>query len=202
MGSTRIGVRSSYRTQTAPPDQSLRGLVSYKRVVQAGSVAAALGSILALALTVGDRVSGLGGHDGAPRVRIESVKLENMPLQTFLATKEQLTSDDPTGYTQKELRREVLAVNMDMLYDHSSRGVPFPGRLTLQERSGTGGKIGLVDVLQHQFVLDDSADSCGCHDFFFLPQRGREYRVEVQILRPNQPKSEPLANYTSAWSRL
>ena len=194
--------RSLAGAETAPPDEVLGGFVSYKRVLQAGSVAAALGSILALALTVGDRVSGLVGNDGAPRVRIESVKLENMPLQTFLVTKEQLTSDDPTGYTQKELRSEVLAVNMDLLYEHSSRGVPFPGRLTLQQRSGSGGSIAVVEVLQHQFVLDDSADSCGCHDFFFLPQRGREYRVEVQILRPNLPKSAPLADYTSDWSRL
>ena len=200
MSTAGIEGRGSPGEETAPPGEVLGGPLSYKRVLQAGSVAAAFGSILALALTVGDRVSGLVGNDGAPRVRIESVKLENMPLQTFLVTKEQLTSDDPTGYTQKELRSEVLAVNMDLLYEHSSRGVPFPGRLTLQQRSG--GSIAVVEVLQHQFVLDDSADSCGCHDFFFLPQRGREYRVEVQILRPNLPKSAPLADYTSDWSRL
>jgi hypothetical protein len=130
------------------------------------------------------------------------VELENMSLQTFLVTKERVTSDDPTGYTQKELTSEVVAVNMDLLYEHSSRGVPFPGRLTLHQRSGNGGSIVVVDVLQHQFVLDDGVDSCGCHDFFFLPKRGREYRVEVQVLRPNRPTSEPLADYTSDWTRL
>jgi hypothetical protein len=202
METARIEGRNSHRAQASPSDEGSRALVSYKRVLQAGSVAAAFGSILALALTVGDRVSGLVGKDGAPRVRIESVKLENMPLRTFLVTKEQVTSDDPTGYTKKELGSDVLAVDMDLLYEHSSRGVPFPGRLTLQQRSGSGGSIVVVDVLPHQFVLDDGVDSCGCHDFFFLPQRGREYRVEVQILRPNMPKSEPLADYTSDWSRL
>ena len=93
MSTAGIEGRSSAGAETAPPEV-LGGLVSYKRVLQAGSVAAALGSILALALTVGDRVSGLVGNDGAPRVRIESVKLENMPLHTFLVTKEQLTSDE------------------------------------------------------------------------------------------------------------
>lgn len=201
MGTARIKSRPD-RFQTATPEGAVSEPVSYKRVLQAGSIAAAFGSILALALTVGDRISGWVGSEGGPRVRIESVELENMPLKTFLVTKEQLTPDEPTGYTPKELSRGVLAVSMDLLYERSSRGVPFPGRLTLQQRSDGGGGIDVVDVLQHQFVLDDSIDSCGCHDFFFLPRRGREYRVEVQVLRPGQPKSEPLADYTSDWTRL
>jgi hypothetical protein len=176
--------------------------LSQKRLIQAGSLAAALGSILGLAFTVGDRVTGLFGHDDStPRVHIEKVALDTMSLRTFLVTKKAHTPGAPFGYTKKELDRDVLVVDIRAQYAHSSRGVSFPVSLTLEAR-GRDGRIEPVDAFSANYVLDDSNDSCGCHEYFRLPLRGREYRVEMQILRPNAPVSEPLDESASDWYRI
>jgi hypothetical protein len=41
-----------------------------------------------------------------------------------------------------------------------------------------------------------------CSEYFRIPQPGREYRVELQILRLNAPTSEPLGVRTSSWYRF
>jgi hypothetical protein len=195
--------RRSRRSRAAPPlDSPREPFLSLKPVLQAGSVAAALGSILALFLTVGDRVSVLwSGDSGAPRVHIDRVKLETMSLQTFLVTKKR--QEPPFGYTPKELNRDVIVANIDARYERSSRGVPFPARLTLETRA-SNGRVRAVDrPFELNYTLDASNDTCGCYHWFNLPAHGREYRVEVQILRPsNAPHSEPLADGASDWYRL
>ena len=192
--------RSGTRSRLDPPR---RRFLSLNPVLRAGSVAAALGSVLALFLTVGDRVSGLFADDdsGAPRVHIDSVELETMPLRTFLVTR--LQQEPPFGYNEKELDRDVIVASIDMRYEHSSRGVPFPAKLTLETR-GSDGRARAVDrPLELEYTLDASNDTCGCHEWFNLPSHGREYRLGVQILRPsNAPQSAPLADEESDWYRL
>jgi hypothetical protein len=190
--------RSGVATPVAAPRESF---VSQKRLIQAGSLAAALGSILGLAFTVGDRVTGLfGSDDSTPRVHIEKVALETMSLRTFLITKRAHVPGTPFGYSKKELDSDVLVVDIRAQYAHSSRGVSFPVSLTLEARRR--GRVSAVDAFSTNYVLDDRNDSCGCHEYFRIPSRGREYRVEMQILRPNAPTSEPLDESESNWYRV
>jgi hypothetical protein len=150
--------------------------------LQVGSAAAAVGSVLALTFSVGDRVSSLFKDDGALRVRIDRVELETLPLRTYLVTKEGYRLNERTGYSKAELESDVIVVNLDARYEHSSRGVQFPARLTLLSRRGKSSRIVAAEApLETQYVLEDGSDHCGCHEFFFLPSRGREYRVEAQI---------------------
>lgn len=203
MGSAQSASGRSRRAQTTPSGAERRvPFVSYKRVLQAGSVAAALGSILALVLTVGTQFSGLFGSDGTPRVHIKSVKLEPMPLGSYVMTYDPPGPGEPTGYTKKELDGKVLAVSIDMQYENATRGGHFRGILTLDERTRPGGRLLPPFSLRHDYALNAGRDSCVCHDFFFLSRPGSEYRVKVQILRPNLPHAQPFAEYTTEWSGL
>jgi hypothetical protein len=152
-------------------------------------------------LTVGDRVSGLfSGGDATPRVHIDRVGLETMPLRTYLLSKK---NQDPseTDYTDKELAQRVVVVNLDARYARSSRQVSFPARLTLQARTGTEGRPLVAEgPLSVTYYLDAANDQCGCSEYFPLPRAGREYRAEVQILEPNT--SHPMADRVSAWYPL
>jgi hypothetical protein len=177
-------------------------LVSQRRLVQAGSLAAAIASILGLVFTVGDGVTGLFAHsDSTAHVQIDDVSLEKMSLRTFLSTKKAHVPGTPFGYTKQELDDQVLVADVRARYAHSSRGVPFPVKLSLQGR-GADGSIHEVDAASESYVLDAGQDSCGCSEYFRIPQPGREYRVELQILRPNAPTSEPLGVRTSSWYRF
>jgi len=181
----------------ATPDR----LVSQRRLIQLGSLAAALASILGLVFTVGDRVLGQLRHDdGTAHVRIDDVSLEQMSLRTYLTTKTAHVPGTPFGYTKRELAEQVLVADIRALYSHSSRGVPFPVRLTLESR-GKDGSVVEVDSVSENYVLNAATDSCGCSEYFRIPRRGREYRVEMQVLRPNAPTSQPLDRHTSDWYR-
>jgi hypothetical protein len=175
--------------------------LSLDPLLRAGSVAAAIGSVLALFFTVGDRVSALFDDDsGAPRVRIESVELEKMSLRTFLETRKGGEFGD---YSDKELDREVIVANIDARYEHSSRGVPFPAKLILETRASDGRAHPVGEPFELDYTLDAADDTCGCHEWFDLPSHGRQYRVEVQIMRPsNAAYSAPLADKASDWYRF
>jgi hypothetical protein len=181
----------------APGDR----VVSQKRLLQAGSLAAALASILGLVFTVGDRVTGQFSHgQTTAHVQIDDLSLTKMSLRTFLVTKKAHVPGTPFGYEKKELDDQVLVVDVRARYAHSSRGVPFPVKLTLEARRADGS-IDAVDSASESYVLDAGKDSCGCSEYFRIPQRGREYRVEMQVLRPNAPTSEPLDQRASNWYR-
>jgi hypothetical protein len=171
-------------------------------MIQAGSLAAAVASILGLAFTVGDRVLSQFQHgDTTAHVRIDDLALEKMSLRTFLTTKRPHVPGTPFGYTKRELDAQVLVVDVRAQYSNSSRGVPFPVKLSLETRR-RDGSVAQVDAISENYVLDAGTDSCGCSEHFRLPQRGREYRVEMQVLRPNAPTAEPLDQHTSGWYRL
>jgi hypothetical protein len=188
-------------TGTAPVPASDR-LVSQRRLIQAGSLAAAFASILGLVFTVGDRVLGQFRHaDSAAHVRIDDLSLEKMSLRTFLTTKTPHVPGTPFGYTKQELDGQVLVVDIRARYSHSSRGVPFPVKLSLETRR-RDGSVAEVDAVSENYVLDASTDSCGCSEYFRIPHRGREYRVDMQVLRPNAPTSEPVDQRTSSWYRV
>lgn len=208
MGSARSGdvrPRRSRRSRKGSPADAPRGQLlseSHKRLLQIGSAAAALGSVLALVFTVGDRVSGLFENDGTPRVRIDRVELETMPFRTYLVTKDaKLPNELPRYGSKTDLDRDVLVVSFPARFERSSRGVLFPARLTLQARN-RDDRIVAVDAFQLQVVLDAGDDDCACHAYFPLRSRGQEYRVEVQISRPSAPAgSDPLDEERSDWYR-
>ena len=175
-----------------------RRLFSYNRLLQAGSAAAAIATILGLAFTVSDRTLGLFGSETRPGVYLESLKLEAMPFETYLKSKEGMTSVRGLGYEPKVLASNGLAVDYDARFEGSSKGASYPIRVTLQRRNSKG-QIDNVDQEQNDHALDADVDSCGCHTFFFLRERDATYRVVAQILRPGSPGAEPLTEKESAW---
>jgi hypothetical protein len=182
----------------AAPDR----LVSQRRLIQAGSLAAAVASILGLVLTVGDRALAQFRHaDSSAHVRIDDLSLEKMSLRTFLATKKDRAPGAPLGYTKQELDDQVLVADIRARYSNASRGVPFPVKLSLEIRR-RDGSVAEVDAVSENYVLDAATDSCGCSEYFRIPEHGREYRVEMQVLRPNAPTSEPIDQRTSGWYRV
>jgi hypothetical protein len=191
--------RGSRRSPAAPQRRdSGERLFSYKRLLQAGSAAAALGSILALAFTVGDRALGLFGNEASPDVHLTQVALEKMSYGAYLVTEEGKTSLRGEG-TRRQLATNILAVNFDATFEGSAKGTPYPIRLTLQTRDTKGRIDESVDSEQDPYLLDADNDTCGCHTFFSLPRRGVAYRVDARILRPNTPNAQPLAVKQSKW---
>jgi len=187
-----------------PAEAQRESLLSQKRVIQAGAVAAAIGSILGLGLTVGDRITGAFSHGNAtPEVKVDDVKLETMSLQTFLDTKTTQQAGQPALYGTKDLKQTVLVVELAARYAHSPRGVAFPVTYILETRRGDAG-IKVVDrPVTDTAYLHASSDKCVCAEWFHLPQRGHRYRVEVQIFSPDAPRTEsPLVETTSNWYPL
>jgi hypothetical protein len=202
LGSTRPANRRRRRSRAslAAPKrrQPTERLFSYKKLLQAGSAAAAIAAILGVIFTVSDRARGLFGSEARPGIHLEQLGLEGMPLKTYLRTKEGVTSFRGLGYTPTELASKVLAVDFDARFEGSSKGASYPIRLTLQGRDSKG-QVENVDQEQDDYALDAGVDSCGCHSFFFLRARDAAYRVIAQVLRPDEPTSEPLAEKESTW---
>jgi hypothetical protein len=166
--------------------------------LQAGSAAAALGSILALAFTVGDRALGLFGNAARSAIDQEEVRLERMTLRRYLETKEGRTSVQGLGYKPKELATKVLAVDFPTRFEGSYKGARYVIEVTLLGRNSKG-RTETINQYQNEYALDDSFDSCACYESFPLRARDVAYRVIVRVLRPKSPRSKPLAQKESAW---
>jgi hypothetical protein len=177
-----------------------RARFAYKRLLQIGSAAAALGSIVGLFLTVGDHARSFLGSNPATGVHLEKVALEPMPFRTYLKTRENEDNLTGLGYSRKDLAADVLAVDYDARFKGWSKGATFPVKLTLQARDAAGRPKALAEHDMKE-TLDARDDSCGCHSFFFVPKRGVTYRVSVQILRPGAPDANPLQSIESTWYR-
>ena len=176
-------------------------MLSYRRLVQAGSVAAALGSIVGLAFTVGDRVAAPFRDEERTGIHLEQVAVtEAIPLRDYFATRENRTDVDGLGFTKAELARDVLVVDYDARFEGGTKGEAFLFDRTLQRR-GADGRITIVDRQSEPQTLDSADDSCGCFDYFFFPGRGAEYRVVVEVKRPNAPNADPIQRRESEWFR-
>jgi hypothetical protein len=172
---------------------------AYKRLVQLGSAAAAVASIVGLFLTVGDRARSLFGSSTTHGVHLEKVVLEQMPFRTYLKTRENEDKVTGLGYSSKDLAANVFAVDFDARFKGWTKGAAFPVKLTLERRDATGhSSFAEHDVVE---TLDAPDDFCGCHSFFFVPKRGASYRVSVQVFRPHAPNAEPLQSVESTWYR-
>jgi hypothetical protein len=172
-------------------------LLSLKSLIRLGSAAAAVGSIVGLAFTVGDRAVSAFAHDAAG-VHVEQVTLERMPFRTYLETREKRTEVEGLGYTRRDLDSEVLAVDYDTRWKGWSKGATFDVDLVLQTLDDEG-RLRTLDQHRMKQTLDAADDFCGCFGFFFVPGRAAKYRVEVQILRPNALDAEPLQRRHSDW---
>jgi hypothetical protein len=169
-------------------------------VIQAGTVAAALASIAGLLFTVGDRVTGLfSSSDNSPRVKIDRVGLETMPLKTYLLTDVHPTPL-PLPYTPKERARSVLVMDLQARYVHAARGGTFPAMLFLERRTTRGAAS--VTPQSTEYYMDANDDQCGCHAWFPIPAKPGQYRVRVQIFRPNSGSAQPMDERTSDWMAL
>jgi hypothetical protein len=190
-------------SETPATDRSRRdGLFSQKRLIQAGSVAAAIASIFGLALTVGDRVTGLFGSDATPKPELHEVAIDRIKLRTYLATRTNPTIDDKPDYTPKELKSDVVVVDIRASYAHAKTGEHFPVRITLERRAPTGS-ADVVSSHTVQYYFESETDQCVCHDYFELPRQPGAYRAEVQILDPSGRRSELVIDQAeSRWLRV
>ena len=179
----------------------LESLLSYRRLLQAGSVAATLGSIVGLAFTVGDRVTATFRYAERTGVHVEHVAVtEAIPLRDYFATRENRTDVDGLGFSEEELARDVLVVDYDARFEGGTKGEAFLFDRTLQRR-GADGRITIVGRQSEPQTLDAADDSCGCFDYFFLRGRGAEYRVVIEVKRPNAPNADPIQRRESDWFR-
>ena len=178
------------------------GLFSQKRLIQAGSIAAAIGSILGLAFTIGDRFTGVFGSDAAPKPELRGVTIERMTLRMYLATRTNPTVGDKPDYSEKERASDVLVVDVRASYAHAKTGEHFPVRITL-ERRARNGSADVVSPHLLQYYFESETDECVCHDYFELPRQPGAYRAEVQILDPSGRRSELVIDQaTSRWLRV
>jgi hypothetical protein len=170
-------------------------------MIQLGSAAAALASILGLAFTLGDKVTGAFAGGSKPHVGIHAVSLQTMSLRNYLDTKVGHTPGAPYGYSKKDLDSRVLVADLAVQWSHDYPGDRFPANLTLQRRQ-TDGSIVTADAYSETFGLDRGDDSCGCHAWFKIPKRPGPYRVNLQVMHPNDPVADPLDERASDWVRL
>jgi hypothetical protein len=195
-------VTTAGSSRTVVAGGRLESLLSYRRLMQAGSVAAALGSIVGLAFTVGDRVAAPFREGERTGVHLEQVAVtEAIPLRDYFATRENRTDVDGLGFSKDELARDVLVVDYDARFEGGTKGEAFLFDRTLQRR-GADGRITIVGRQAEPQTLDAADDSCGCFDYFFLPGRGAEYRVVVEVKRPNAPSADPIQRRESDWFRV
>lgn len=190
-------------TRTVVAGGRLESLLSYRRLVQAGSVAAALGSIVGLAFTVGDRVAAPFRDEERTGVHLEQVTVtEAIPLRDYFTTRENraATDIDALGFSEEELAHDVLVVDYDARFEGGTKGEAFLFDRTLQRR-GADGRITVVERQSEPQTLDAADDSCGCFEYFFLPGRGAEYRVVVEVKRPSSPNADPIQREESDWFR-
>lgn len=171
-----------------------------RRMIQLGSAAAAVASILGLAFTVGDKVTGAFAS-GQPRVGIRAVSVETMSLRSYLDTKAGHIPGQPYGYSKKDLDSRVIVADLGVQWSHAYTGDRFPANLTLQRRARNGSIVS-ADAYSESFGLNAGEDSCGCHAWFRIPKHPGPYRVSLQIMRPNEPSADPLDERASDWVRL
>lgn len=174
---------------------------AYRRLVQVGSAAAALASIVGLFFTVGDRARGLFGSSSSDGVHLEKVVVDRMPFRAYLKTRENEDNVTGLGYSSADLAASVLAVDFDAGFKGWTKGAVFPVKLTLESRNAAGrSSFATHDVKE---TLDAANDYCGCHSFFFVPKQAASYRVTVQVFRPdNAPQSNPLQSIETGWTRV
>jgi hypothetical protein len=194
----RIASESPPESPPEPPSERRR-LLSYKTLVQVGGGAAAVASVLGLALTIGDRTFGLFESDAPPGPHLEEVRLETMPLGAYYVAKKGPGSLEGLRYTKAELDSNELVVNFDARFEGSTKAVAYPVRLTLLTRDSSG-KVHVGEPRQDNYTMDKSDDHCGCSDVFVVhPRHGESYQVLAQILSPNG--TAVLQDRPSAWYR-
>ena len=123
---------------------------------------------------------------------------EAIPLRDYFATRENRTDVDGLGFSEEELARDVLVVDYDARFEGGTKGEAFLFDRTLQRR-GADGRITIVGRQSEPQTLDAADDSCGCFDYFFLRGRGAEYRVVIEVKRPNAPNADPIQRRESDW---
>jgi hypothetical protein len=174
-----------------------------KRLLHAGSIAAAIGAILGLFFTVGDRVTGVFDDDGSetPSAELHGVSVQRMTLRAYIATRTKLSPDDRPDYSEKEMDADVLAVDVRAQYSNARRKEHFPVVLTLERRDAKGRPVA-VQTHRQEYYLETDDDKCVCHDRFPIPAGAHALRVQVQLLDPDLNVTSPVDQLESEWLRV
>lgn len=176
----------------------VRARFAIKRLVQLGSAAAALASIVGLLFTVGDRASGIfgGPHYG---IELEQIALARTPFATYLTTREDKQEVSGVGYSADDLRTKGLAVDFDLAFKGWTKGSSFKVKLLLDSRDAAGRpSFAFHDLTE---TLNAANDHCVCHTFFFVPKQAKRVRITVQVFRAGAGNSQPLQATQSRWAR-
>jgi len=193
---------------SAPPEPgpAVHGRRLVAIILQAGSVAAALSSIVGLVVVFapGLRSSGGGGdNERATTVVLsqgQEIKLaiakDHVPARVTYGRYLELEEEGSTGIPTDELRTPGADVHYRVEMRGYGKGAPFRTRFTLSNQGG-------VAVHEHEAeaTLDADSDECRCTEFVPVPVSAQSYRVEVAVFRPGAPYAAPVvAQYTNWFS--
>lgn len=172
-------------------------------VLQAGSVAAAIGSILGLVAVLAPGLLPGGGDDGIREVTAvlpkgQEIKLgiaeegavERMTFGRWLA----LETGSTAGSSPAERRRPGVNVHYSAKFPGFALGAPFRARFTLKDQAGVTRHLHMT-----KGRLDADRDECRCSEFVPVPVGPKSYRVLVELFRPGAPYSAPVLGQHTDW---
>ena len=179
-------------------------------VLQAGSVAAAITSILGLVVIFAPglvRGLSLGGGDGSAEREVTVEVSKGQEIKLAIADKaavERMTfgkwlrdeTGTDAGVSAAERRRPGVNVHYRAKFPGFALGSPFRARFSLKDEAGvTSG----VHVTKGR--LDADSDECRCAEFVPVPVAPKSYRVLVELYRPGAPFAAPVIGaYTDFFS--
>ena len=178
-------------------------------VLQAGSVAAAITSIIGLLVIFVPGLS-LGGHAGeggaAYQATVELPKgqgiklgiadrgrVERMTYGKWL----RVETGSEKGVSEAERRKPGVDVHYNVKFPEFAFGSPFRARFTLKDEAGVTRHVHVTKVR-----LDADRDQCNCPEFVPVPVGPKSYRVLVEVYRPDAPRwaAPAIAAYTEFFS--
>jgi hypothetical protein len=174
-------------------------------ILQAGSVAAALTSIVGLVVFFAPGLTSSGGGDNERATTVvlpqgQEIKLaianDYMPARVTYGRYLELEEEGSKGVPPDELATPGVDVHYRVEMRGYGKGAPFRTRFKLYNQAG-------VAVHEHEAeaTLDADSDECRCTEFVPVPVSAQSYRVEVAVFRPGAPYAAPVvAQYTSWFS--
>jgi hypothetical protein len=200
------GDESAGAADTAPEAASAQGGRLRRPVaivIQAGSVAAALGSIFGLVIlfmpSLNPTTAGSGTDkvstvlpDGAEITLAVERDVERVTYGRWL----ELETGSREGATPEEQSVPGVNVHYTAEFPAYASGAPFRARFTLKDQTNAA-----KDQHVTKARLDADRDTCRCAEFVPVPTGPSSYRVLVELYRPGEPYAAPvLAKYTDWFS--
>jgi hypothetical protein len=173
-------------------------------VVQAGSVAAALASIVGLVVFFVPSLT--PGKDGGSSERVVTVVMSNgekiklaipkdgVPAPITYGGYLDLEENGSRGVPPSEKAVHGVDVHYRVAMPGYAKGAPFRTRFTVYDQAGTRTHRHVTDAR-----LDADSDECRCTEFVPVPRSAKSYRVLVEVYRPGAPYAAPVVGQYTDW---